>query len=177
MRNEGGEFVVDDLRAAASKVTMRSGHHFAQFTALEGGGLFGVIRAGWDVEAGQEAEEVDGHCFYATGDGRRWPANAHGRRNWEGMQGVEEPGDRIGLLLDLDQGSMSVWKNDIMLGVMQAEGLSGPLCWATSMHCLRKAAKQCASSPRRRPHRRRRRNWQGRRNRHESLRIGSGERI
>ena len=25
---------------------------------------------------------------------------------------------------------MSVWKNDEKLGVMQAEGLSGPLCWA-----------------------------------------------
>ena len=37
-------------------------------------------------------------------------------------------GDRIGMLLDLDQGSMTVWKNDVRLGVMQGEGLSGPLC-------------------------------------------------
>ena len=42
-------------------------------------------------------------------------------------------GNRIGMLLDLDQGSMTVWKNDEKLGVMQAEGLSGPLCWAVSM--------------------------------------------
>ena len=39
-------------------------------------------------------------------------------------------GDRIGMLLDLDQGSMAVWKNDVKLGVMQTEGLSGPFCWA-----------------------------------------------
>ena len=34
------------------------------------------------------------------------------------------------MLLDLDQGSMTVWKNDVKLGVMHEEGLSGPLCWA-----------------------------------------------
>ena len=48
------------------------------------------------------------------------------------------------MLLDLDQGSMTVWKNDDVirknddvirkndekLRVLVAEGLSGPLCWA-----------------------------------------------
>ena len=29
---------------------------------------------------------------------------------------------------------MTVWKNDAKLGEMQAEGLSGPLCWAASMY-------------------------------------------
>jgi hypothetical protein len=45
------------------------------------------------------------------------------------------------LLLDLDQGSMTVWKNGEQLGVMQAEGLwkvaeglSGPLCWGVSLY-------------------------------------------
>ena len=28
---------------------------------------------------------------------------------------------------------MTVWKNDEKLGVMVAEGLSGPLCWAVSL--------------------------------------------
>ena len=56
-----------------------------------------------------------------------------GLRDWEGMQAVREQGDRIGMLLDLDQGSMSVWKNGELLGVMQAEGLSGPLCWAVAL--------------------------------------------
>ena len=44
-----------------------------------------------------------------------------------------EQDDRIGMLLDLDQGSMTVWKNNERLGVMQAEGLTGPLCWAVSL--------------------------------------------
>ena len=34
------------------------------------------------------------------------------------------------MLLDLDQGSTTVWKNDAKLGAMQAEGRSGRLCWA-----------------------------------------------
>ena len=28
--------------------------------------------------------------------------------------------------------SLTVWKNDVKLGVMVAEGLRGPLCWAVS---------------------------------------------
>ena len=32
------------------------------------------------------------------------------------MENVREQGDRIGMLLDLDQGSMTVWKNDVKLG-------------------------------------------------------------
>ena len=117
---------------------MRSGRHFAQFTVVEGElMLFGVIRPDWDVDGGAFAHRVDGHCFYSTGggnasytaDGSRWP----GPNNWEGRQGAREQGDRIGMLLDLDQGSMTVWKNGEQLGVMVAEGLSGPLCWAVSL--------------------------------------------
>ena len=37
------------------------------------------------------------------------------------------------MLLDLDQGSMTAWKNGEKLGVMVAEGLSGPLCWAVEL--------------------------------------------
>ena len=58
-----------------------------------------------------------------------------GSQPWEGMQSAHEQGDRIGMLLDLDQGSMTVWKNDVKLGVMKAQGLSGPLCWAVCMFC------------------------------------------
>ena len=49
------------------------------------------------------------------------------------MQDAEE-GDRIGMLLDLDQGSMTVWKNDEKMGVMVAEGLSGEYCWAVELY-------------------------------------------
>ena len=123
--------VAGATRAATSIVVMRSGRHFVQFTVVEGDEiLFGVIRADWDSEGGVNLEDVDGHCFYCTDDGLRFP----GFNDWEGMQTAEEPGDRIGLLLDLDQGSMTVWKDEEKLGVMVAEGLSGPYCWAVEMY-------------------------------------------
>ena len=120
------------VRTAASTAVMRSGRHFAQFVAQGDTIMFGVIRPGWHVGGGAEATWQDGHCFYYTYDGRRLPAPMH-LRTWEGMRGAVE-GDRMGLLLDLDQGSMAVWKNGVQLGVMVAEGLSGPLCWAVSLY-------------------------------------------
>ena len=113
-------------RSAASKVVMRSGRHFAQFTVVQGKYM---IRPGWGVEGAERAHQVDGHCFFNTGGGYRWPGNG----NWEGKQGANDQGGRIDMLLDLDQGSMTAWKNDEKRGVMQAEGLSGPYCWAVSM--------------------------------------------
>ena len=71
---------------------------------------------------------VAGVAIYYTVNGKRHP----GAHNWEGMQTAKQ-GDRIGMLLDFDQGSMTVWKNGVRLGVMQAEGLSGPLCWVLSI--------------------------------------------
>ena len=132
--SEGGAVAtknaVSTVRTAASMVVMRSGRHFVQFTVLEGTLIMlGVIRPGWDVEEGMRAHLVDGHCFNHTGDGRRYPGN----HDWKGKQPAEQ-GDRIGMLLDLDQGSMTVWKNDVKLGVMMAEGLSGPLCWAILLY-------------------------------------------
>ena len=123
-RGEHGEF-----RAAASSGVMSSGRHFAQFTLLEGQIMFfGAIRPRWDV-AGVRAgrpQYADGHCFYSTHNGACFPAS----RKWQGMEPAKQQGDRVGMLLDLDQGSMTVYKNDVMLGVMQ--GLAGPFCWAVS---------------------------------------------
>ena len=111
---------------------MSAGRHYATFCVMSYNSedmFFGVIRPGWDVERKARAFDVDGHCFYFTGSGSRLP----GRIGWEGRQTAREQGDRIGMLLDLDQGSMTVWKNGEQLGVMQAEGLTGPWCWAVSL--------------------------------------------
>ena len=77
----------------------------------------GVIRPGYDVEGGENVLE-DSHCFYSTYSGRRahWEG---GTDAWEGMDGTVM-GDHIGMLLDFDQGSMTIWKNDEKLGVMVA---------------------------------------------------------
>jgi hypothetical protein len=131
--SEGGTVAMKGVdysnRAAASKAVMRAGHHYAQFTVMSGFLMnFGVIRPGWDVEGGQNAQRVDGHCFYNALNGQWVPGN----HDWEGRQSANEEGDRIGMLLDLDQGTMTVYKNDERLGVM-ATGLSGEYSWAVSL--------------------------------------------
>ena len=47
---------------------------------------------------------------------------------WEGQEGLLREGGRIGLLLDLGEGTLAVYKNGRRLGVMMG-GLSGEYCW------------------------------------------------
>jgi len=121
-------------RTAPSKVVMRSGRHFAQITTVQPHQqvYFGVVRP--DVEGGQPLENF---ChFYSTYTGKHYINTRRHEEgsDWEGAQTAKEQGDRVGMLLDLDQGSVTVYKNDDRMGVMVAEGLSGPLCWAVSLH-------------------------------------------
>eukprot|EP01046_Picozoa_sp_COSAG06_P030999 COSAG06_NODE_2985_length_5985_cov_81.901121_1_plen_451_part_00 len=108
---------------AASEATVSGGGlHAARFTVRKGRYMvFGAIRADWGVEGEESAHYVQGHCFYETFNGRRYPGNSE----WGGMQGAREEGDRIDMLLDLGAGSMSVFKNGEPLGVMQESGLGG----------------------------------------------------
>eukprot|EP01046_Picozoa_sp_COSAG06_P044928 COSAG06_NODE_6132_length_3093_cov_12.694389_2_plen_283_part_00 len=128
----------------ASKAVMRAGRHYVQFTVVSGYSIyFGVIRPSWDVEGGEYVHNVDGHCFYHTANGTRYPDC----RNWEGKQDARKHGDRIGLLLDLDQGTMTVYKNDERLGVM-ATDLSGEYSWAVAMYFPRTSARiEAAPAP------------------------------
>ena len=131
---------VSDVKdyAAASTVVMRAGRHYAKFTMEafptddKTEPMFGVIRPAWDVEGGQNPHEADGHFFYDTASGCCCN-NEIWQESWEGMQAAFEEGDCIGLLLDLDKGSLTVYKNDKRLGVMQT-GLSGEYCWALSLY-------------------------------------------
>ena len=63
--------------------------------------------------------------------------------NWDGEGGVEGgidwdgmawscEGDTIGMLLNLDEGTLTVYKNNRRLGVMK-DGLSGSYCWHATM--------------------------------------------
>ena len=106
---------------------MRSGRHFAEFTLLSGYMMVGAIRPGHNVSTNTGGiHTADGHCTYESASGAVYPGGKH----WEGSQLTERQGDCVGMLLDLGQGSMTLYKNGEKLGVMVTEGLSGPLCWA-----------------------------------------------
>ena len=100
---------------------MRHGRHHAEFTLLKGDFmLFGIMRPGWcsaDDRQGQDSYHSRGvyfeqdHCFYYTNTGHAHP----GQRKWKGMRNAIE-GDRIGLVLDLELCSLSVYKDGERLG-------------------------------------------------------------
>eukprot|EP01047_Picozoa_sp_COSAG01_P019065 COSAG01_NODE_1049_length_11922_cov_10.559587_10_plen_346_part_00 len=138
--SEGGHVAAmsryDGYKSAMSKVVMRAGRHFAVFTLLRGNDAsIGVMRPSWDIENEDEyrrrvALNMDlsfddeyrdlngeGHLFYWANSG----LCCSPEYEWEGQEGAEE-GDRIGLLLDLDEGCMVVYRNDKRLGVMAAPG-------------------------------------------------------
>lgn len=102
--------------------------HLSVFTVVHAAKtsmLFGIVAVGYDVQTRIDAHDDYGHCFYSTGNGKKFP----GWEDWEGEESAKQ-GDQIALLLDRDVGSMAVYKNDRLLGVMQAEGLSGDYRWA-----------------------------------------------
>ena len=119
--DDGSERVI-----AMGTTVMRAGRHYAVFTLMEGAFMsLGVVRPGADL-AGSML--WFGACCYRTINGFCVGGN---HAAWEGMQGAVV-GDSIGLLLDLDQGNMTVYKNDEWLGrlgVMVSAGLSGEYCW------------------------------------------------
>ena len=90
----------------------------------------GICRG--DLPGGKHAWQVSGHCFYHTRGGQRYP-DPEWYPEWPGRTGAE-PHDRIGLLLDTTEGSLTVFVNDCKLGVMQSSGLTGSYRWATSMY-------------------------------------------
>eukprot|EP01046_Picozoa_sp_COSAG06_P010277 COSAG06_NODE_559_length_14300_cov_98.800085_3_plen_713_part_00 len=121
----------DGWRCAAGPALGPAGVHWAEFVNESGGGMScGLILDGWDVAGGSYAHLVDGHCFFDN-HGVRYPGN---HEDWPGRQPASAKGDRIGLRLDLGAGSLTVFKNGALLGVMQGSGLEGRAYrWAVSL--------------------------------------------
>ena len=124
----GTEATATEVKTAVSGAVMRSGRHFAEFACESKYLAPGVIGAGFDVRGTENPTDHEGEhkgCLYYASNGYRYP----GVGEWEGMQRADK-GDRIGMALDLDAGSMTVYKNDERLGVMQESGLTGEYVWA-----------------------------------------------
>ena len=111
---------------AASNRVMRSGRHFAAFTASSDAAGFhsmgcGVIRPHWNVE-------------HETND----PDDAGTVRFYDATHG-----ERVGLLLDLDTGCMTSWKPSSKdpatwtptKHIVQ-RNIKGPMCWAVALRHL-----------------------------------------
>ncbi|EJK51110.1 hypothetical protein THAOC_29753 [Thalassiosira oceanica] len=68
-------------------------------------------------------------------DNWNWDDDDWDGEEWEGMEGYRL-GDTIGMLLNLDEGTLAVYKNNRRLGVMK-DGLSGSYCWCVTVTRLK----------------------------------------
>ena len=140
----------DCYHTVANKTVMHAGRHYAQFTVVKvcNSGPLDLRRDPAGLGRGRRAArvdfQVDGHCFYYTYTGRHFPPSTS-PREWEGSQNAQKEGDCIGLLLDLDQGAMTVYKNDKQLGVM-ATGLA--VSTAGRQRCASRATARASRLPR-----------------------------
>ena len=142
---------------AFSNNIMMAGKHYASFEASHGTDLLlGVIRPG---EATQTAKysplspsfyehftqrkgsvqynNTVNCCMYIGFDGFCWSSDwesiDYEQLRWDGMDRIYSPSTcKIGMLLDLDEGTLSVYKNARKLGVMK-RGLAGHYCWVVSL--------------------------------------------
>ena len=137
---------------AMTNYVTRRGVHYATFKLIKGMALVGVVRPLRDFDA---ANEVDGYDFM-TGDNGNflaqrtdkwigdvhccgvfsggavssdWESFAFDSHSWEeGHDGHFVVGDTVGLLVDLNEGTLIAYKNGHRLGVAK-EGLAGEYCF------------------------------------------------
>ena len=146
---------------------MDAGTHYVDIAVLHngnncpyGGLSFGVVGPGFNNATGGEAWMSGEGWLRRTGihDGNPnpgWDSNWEGSFvEWEGLTQTDEDdcvldvitaGDVVGLLLDLEQRTLSMYLNGARLGVIMAAGmknqngkevgpLTGPLRWAVSKY-------------------------------------------
>ena len=137
---------------------MMAGKHYASFEASHGTDLLlGVMRPGeakknakyspmspgffnnFTQRAGSEQYNNSVNCcMYKIGlgfNGYCWSSDwVEGNPVIEAWDGMEDFSGscKIGMLLDLDEGTLSVYKNGRKLGVMK-RGLAGQYCWVVAL--------------------------------------------
>lgn len=123
-----------DTYVVGRSVILRGGIHHCDFTVLKGRKLVvGVCTATYDPHCGPRATHssdgwgchtLGGDFCHGAADGTQaWP-------KWPGQAGVQ-PGDKLGLQVDLSRGHIDIFKNDSRLGTMVTsnELIGQDLCW------------------------------------------------
>ena len=120
---------------------MAEGRHYAEFAVVKklGDTFVGVVPA---ADAGRVAGLAGGwhqepavHMWNSCGGFHHHQGGNYS--NWEGQAGYEQ-GDVVGLLLDLDAGTLTAYKNGSALGAMVPNAKvkelgAGPFCWALDL--------------------------------------------
>jgi hypothetical protein len=114
-----------------SKVTggepMTAGRHYCEIQVWGNKWMFGAVRPGLSHERGFAGSE---HAFYISG----YKGALFGGGNaYSHPQGRFDKGDRVGMLLDFDQGSLHFFRNGRLCGPGFASGITGPLLCGVEM--------------------------------------------
>ena len=144
-----------DLATAFSNNIMMAGKHYVSFECHGDGLLLGVMRPGEAMQSATSnplspgffnhftqrkgslpynntvnccmCSSYSGYCYSSD-----WAEGNSDRRDaWDGMERFSSP-CKIEMLLDLDEGTLSVYHNGRKLGVMK-RGLAGQYCWVVSL--------------------------------------------
>ena len=156
--------------AVASNYVMVSGIHYAEFHIAEGLPWIGIVRPIPNLDPARYANEDfyffepsfyddflaartdewgSGNvhvCQYVTLTGGRmswtnWAGEEQLVADWEGMEGYRTS-QILGMLLEMNEGTLAVYKDNRRLGVMK-DGLSGPYCWLATLLGSTVAIKRC----------------------------------
>lgn len=151
----------DAITSAYCNHIMRAGRHYVTFTIVQrryAGICVGIVRPlmNWELEGLESFDpgqprlfpedwydeyeyEWNGSikcCLLTVGATVKkcwwhdWEED-YGVDDWEGSEGFHI-GDEVGMLLDLEDGTLSVYRNGRRLGVMK-DGLSGEYCWVSTL--------------------------------------------
>jgi len=156
----GSESIVtssyDDYSTAFTNYVMKRGVHYASFNLINDAPILGVARPFRNFDFANEEEGFDmyderhfGNLLAQRTDA--WVGNVHYCQfdcsdsivSWtdlqeykdydqEGFEDFDE-GDVVGLLVDLNEGSLSVYKNGLSLGVTK-DGLAGEYCFFSALY-------------------------------------------
>ena len=143
-----------ELATAFSNNIMMAGKHYVSFEASHETLFVGVMRPGKVMEGAsynplhsdfyehftqrKGSRQYNNNincCMYRAYDGcclsSDWGEGNYDAKSWDGMERLSGS-CKIGMLLDLDEGTLSIYNNDRRLGVMK-RGLAGQYCWAVSL--------------------------------------------
>ena len=148
-----------DSTAIASNYIMDSGIHYAEFQITAGYPYIGIARSFPNLDPARFVMDSGGfhffvkpwydqfltartdewghgnvfthECEYGYRSWTNWEGGGEEFDQWEGMETCNV-GDTLGLLLDLGEGKLTVYKNKRRLGVM-IDGLSGSYCWYVTL--------------------------------------------
>lgn len=110
---------------------MKRGKNYAEFISTQSGAIYmGIIRPIHDWPKKKiKHKEFSTHCRGQQGPG--YDGSVHQYYYYANEEKRLEKGDVIGMLLDLDVETLTVYRNGICLGDVM-HGLTGHYCWAVA---------------------------------------------